>query len=168
MSEIEQPEVIEPIGTVTQDLTHEEYVNPLGNLTPNPIDEIGIQTEIDSPVESRPDISVNEIQQQQLPEQPDDLPNLPTPTTQRKQRRKGKKPNVQEDDSIDDEFASRLDMSCADTESPAPQIENAHVAEYIRYCIRCFIVNRISGNAIANEFWFQFFFAELRRVIIDF
>lgn len=115
VSEIEQPEVIEPIDTVSQDLTHEEITNPLGTA-----------------VESQPENSVNEIQQQQLPEKPDDLQSQSAPTGQKKHRRKGKKPNVQEDDVIDVEFASRLDMSCADTETPAPQIENAHVADYIR------------------------------------
>lgn len=58
----------------------------------------------------------------------------PAPITQRKNRRRKKKPYAQEDDSIDEEFASRLDMSCNDeVNEPAPTLENSSISGYIRY-----------------------------------
>lgn len=129
VSEIEPPEVIEPIGTVSPDITHEEIINRVEGTTANQLNEVAV-TELPIQVPFQPEISENEIQQQQLPEQFE--PEIAS-TTQRKPRRKGKKPNVQEDNNIDSEFASRLDMSCADAETIAPQIENAHVSDYIRY-----------------------------------
>lgn len=148
MSEIEPPEIIEPI-TVSPEITHEEIVKTVDESATNEINEINVnslpphQVSTQQPNAYEPIASENEIANgpdQTLPElnkivdsgeitteQP------PAPISQRKNRRKGKKHHAHEDNSIDEEFASRLDMSCADAETSAPQIENAHVANYLRY-----------------------------------
>lgn len=136
MSEIEPPDVIEPAGTVSPDITHEEIIKTSEESPSNQFN-VGIVQEV-----SNQEISENEIQPPQLPEQEipqenfvveEEIPSIPTTSAApRKKGRKNKKPNVQEDNNIDSEFASRLDMSCADAETIAPQIENAHVADYIR------------------------------------
>lgn len=52
-------------------------------------------------------------------------------TKQKKRRRKGKISDAQEDNNIDYEFASRLDMSCIEGIA-APSVNDAYVLEYIR------------------------------------
>lgn len=54
-------------------------------------------------------------------------------TTTQKHRRKGKGSDFQEDNFIDEDFASRMDMSCMDDATIAPQISDAYIVEYIRY-----------------------------------
>lgn len=157
VSEIEQPEVIESVVTVPPEITHEEMVgNAVDGTATNEINEINVKSgqsriaETTEPPQQVPEqsnnahesaISENDIENgpdQLLPEfnSVDSIETLteipPASISQRKNRRKHKKPHLQEDNSIDEEFASRLDMSCADAETAAPQIEDAHVASYIR------------------------------------
>lgn len=143
MSEIEPPEIIEPV-TVSPEITHEEIVKSVDGSATNEINEINVNSLPPHQVSTQqPTASENEIANG--PDQT--VPELnaivdsgeitteppPAPISQRKNRRKGKKHHAHEDNSIDEEFASRLDMSCADAETSAPQIENAHVANYLRY-----------------------------------
>lgn len=120
VSEIEPPVVIEEIVTVPPEVTHEEIQNSIPNVPitesvnseviDNEDNAIGTETEIENEAESA--LTSSEI-------------------PQKKRRRKGKLSEVQEDDSIDDEFASRLDMSCIEG-IVAPSVSDAHVKEYIR------------------------------------
>lgn len=51
--------------------------------------------------------------------------------SQESQKKRRPKPDIQEDNTIDDEFASRLDVSCAET-TVAPSIVGAYVSDYAR------------------------------------
>lgn len=148
VSEIEPPEVIEPVVTVSPEITHEEISNGLDESATNEINQINVETgqstiaetvtpqQMPSPpntnespimeneIESGPEQSVTEFNAVDSTELP------PAPILQRKNRRRGKKTHFQDDINIDEEFASRLDLSCADAGVPGPQIENAHVSTY--------------------------------------
>lgn len=141
MSEIESPEVIEPIATIAPEITHEEIIKTDEQPATNHPIQIEVATEqvkIEQPeqVPIEPefggsDASHNEIDKPepiQEPEQPDEPPVAP----KKRKGKKGKKQHAQEDNNIDTEFASRLDMSCTDAKTVAPHIENAHVASYAR------------------------------------
>lgn len=130
VSEIEPPEVIDQIATISPDLTHEELeeVKPIEQPTtghPNEIDVVSGQS-------SDP----NALDQEE-PEEPEEVlvesENQQTvhSTGQKKRRRKGKVNEFQEDNTIDEDFASRLDMSCIDG-TAAPSVDDAYVVEYIR------------------------------------
>lgn len=128
--------MIEPIGTVSPDITHEEFVKTVEVTPSNQFNDINVVVGTEEPNQMPPkqnilknDISESEPRQGNSIEP--EIPQTPTPIT-KKRDRKPKKSNLQEDNNIDDEFASRLDMSCADAAISAPQIENAHVADYIR------------------------------------
>lgn len=63
--------------------------------------------------------------------QPEEQQTLNT-NSQKKRRRKGKIPEFQEENNIDDDFASRLDMTCIEG-TIAPAVSDAYIVEYIRY-----------------------------------
>lgn len=116
ISEIEPPEVI---GTVAPGLTHEELQKPVEQPTtsgPN-------KNEIEAPSSQAP---ISEVEQQ-----PGQETETKQTNTQKKRRRKGKV-DIQEDNTIDADFASRLDMSCLEG-SIAPTVPDAYIVEYIRY-----------------------------------
>lgn len=125
MSEIEPQEVIEPIVTISPEITHEE-------LEVRPIEEP--LTDRPNQIEQNPDQTFNlnaqEKEAEELETAESEEPHAPS-TGQKKRRRKGKN-EYQEDDTIDDEFASRLDMSCIE-DTPAPSVNDAYIVEYIRY-----------------------------------
>lgn len=146
MSEIEPPEIIEPV-TVSPEITHEEIIKSVNESVAN---EITGNSELPHHVSTQPPnvyespVSEHENEIGNGPDQV--LPELETivdsieittemptaPISPRKNRRKGKKNHAHEDNTIDEDFARRLDMSCADAQTSAPQIENAHVANYVR------------------------------------
>lgn len=148
VSEIEPTEIIEAAATVPPDMTHEEISNRIDESATNEINQINVETgqstiaetmppqQLPSPaileneIESGPEQPVTEYNTVEPSEIATELP--PAPISQRKKnRRRGKKPHAQEDNSIDEEFASRLDLSCADADTGAPHIENAHISTYI-------------------------------------
>lgn len=126
VSEIEQPEVIESLATISPEITHQEFhdVRPVDQITTGQPNENGLDTN-----------SLDNDEIQETPE-PDDADDQETSSTmvQKKRRRKGKVNEFQEDNTIDEDFASRLDMSCIDG-TAAPSVDNAYVVEYIRYKI---------------------------------
>lgn len=76
-----------------------------------------------------------ETNEQESPDQESSQPEEQQTTntnSQKKRRRKGKIPEFQEDNTIDDDFASRLDMTCIEG-TVAPAVNDAYIVEYIRY-----------------------------------
>lgn len=154
VSEIEPTEIIEPVATVPPEITHEEISNNLDESATNEIAQNNVDTaaetapppQLPSPPNTESPILENEIEsgpEQSATEIATETP--PAPISQRKNRRRGKKPYFQEDNSIDEEFASRLDMSCAN-DIVAPNIENAYIADYIRYDLFKKITRKKDGN----------------------
>lgn len=160
MSEIEAPEVIEAVITVSPELTHEEVLQPVEQSITDEVNTNEIlappslapplesdsesrsadPVPVESPPQELPEPEINEPetvdQEEESPEQEPAQPEeqQPTPNTkaQKKRRRKGKIPEFQEDNNIDDDFASRLDMSCIEG-TVAPTVNDAYIVEYIRY-----------------------------------
>lgn len=157
VSEIEAPEVIEAVVTVSPEITHEEVVQPVEVQTENEVNEILAPPSQAPPSESElPEVPPTETQS--APEPPQEVPEqqtvveeetvdqespdqetsapeeqqMPNSNSQKKRRRKGKIPEFQEDNNIDDDFASRLDMSCIEG-TTAPVVGDAYIVEYIRY-----------------------------------
>lgn len=125
VSEIEPPELNESLATISPEITHQEFhdVRPVDQVTTGQPNE----NELDS------NSLDDEIQETAEPDDADDQETSST-TVQKKRRRKGKINEFQEDNTIDEDFASRLDMSCIDG-TAAPTVDNAYVVEYIRYKI---------------------------------
>lgn len=137
MSEIEPPVIIAPV-TISPEITHEEIAKTVDESATNEINEINVNQHTQSTQPpSANEILLSENGFDRSSPEPSTSEMPPASILQRifKSRRKGKKHHALEDKSIDEEFASRLDMSCADAETSAPQIDNAHVANYIRYGI---------------------------------
>lgn len=124
VSEIEPPEVNESLATISPEITHQEVhdVRPVDQVTTGQPNENELDTN---------SLDNDEIQETAEPDDADDQETSST-TVQKKRRRKGKINEFQEDNTIDEDFASRLDMSCIDG-TAAPTIDNAYVVEYIRY-----------------------------------
>lgn len=156
VSEIEPTEIIEPVVTVPPEITHEEIVNTIDESATNEINQINVgesgQSTIAETVPpqllpSPPNTDESAVLENEIeigPDQPPPEFNTidsidiatempPASISQRKNRRKGKKSHAHEDNTIDEEFASRLDISCTDAQVLGPHIENAHIANYIRY-----------------------------------
>lgn len=163
VSEIETPEVIEAIVTVSPDITHEEVLQPIQESSTNEVNTNEILAPPSQAPSSEPESpeSPKEISQssqsppQELPEQvtagqetveqespeqesPDQETTQPeeqqilNTNSQKKRRRKGKIPEFQEENNIDDDFANRLDMTCIEG-TIAPAVNDAYIVEYIRY-----------------------------------
>lgn len=132
---MEPPEIIEPI-TVSPEITHEEFVKPIEVPTTSQTSEIDVAPS--QPIDlatASPEAHESPEQNEDSPEQESGHPEeqqTPTATSQKKRRRKGKVTEVQEDNLIDVDFASRLDMSCIEG-TAAPAINDAFVVEYIQY-----------------------------------
>lgn len=133
--------------THTHTLTHSNIVNS----DESPVAEIE-QTEM-SPIESPVEVTHEEISQindvsvtnesqphtneieetnsNNVPQEPE-VEVEPTETvTQQKRRRKGK--NYEEDATIDEAYASQLDLSCVgETAISAPNVDNAFISKYNR------------------------------------
>lgn len=142
VSEIETTEIIEPAVTVPPGITHEEISNGIGDPVINEINEIA-ETVPPPPFQpNTPEPAVYENEIESGPEPPAtefnsvdpseiDTERPPAPISQRKNRRRKKKPHVEEDNNIDEEFASRLDDSCNDDQNvKAPTLENSVIAGY--------------------------------------
>ncbi|XP_031619503.1 fibrillin-2 isoform X4 [Contarinia nasturtii] len=129
VSEIEQG-MIGVIGTVAPGLTHEEFIEPVEQPTtkgPN-------TNEIEAPPSQAPALDSEQHVEHVETSEHESAPQTEAPTNalkKRKGHRKGKKPEFQEDNTIDADFASRLDMSCIDGVT-APSVSDAHIVEYIR------------------------------------
>lgn len=159
VSEIEAPEVIEAVITVSPEITHEEVLQPVeqpitdevntNEILAPPSQAPPLEFDLEShsadpvPAESPPqELPQSEIiepetidQEEESPEQGSAQPEeqqTPNTKTQKKRRRKGKIPEFQEDNNIDDDFASRLDMTCIEG-TVAPTVNDAYIVEYIRY-----------------------------------
>lgn len=134
VSEIEPPEIIVPV-TVSPEITHEEFVNRFDGSVTSEANEIDVapNPQIIS-VTAAPEIPEQEShnQNEELPEQ-----GSSQPEKQKKRRRKGKVTELQEDNSIDADFASSLDMSCIEG-TTAPAINDAYIQEYIQYDLNNF------------------------------
>lgn len=153
VSEIEPPEVIEPVKTVAPEITHEEVKNEAEINYDVEASSVLTHVETEAPEilqgESS-DRNTDHVDEQvsQVPEGvpiDHDAEQSSTPekaegsqtngkTGQKKRRRKGKVPEFQEDNTIDEDFASRLDMSCIEG-TAAPAVNDAYVVEYIQYYI---------------------------------
>lgn len=127
VSEIEAPEVIDSVITISPDITHEEI--EIAAPIENPSTDYPNEIQVD-PNQSQPDsvTILSEPEETDLVES-EDRPSAPV-TGQKKRRRKGKN-DFQEDDRIDEDFASHLDMSCMDG-TTAPSVDDAFIVEYIR------------------------------------
>lgn len=161
VSEIEGPEVIEAIVTVSPEITHEEVLQPIEEPSTNEVNT----NEILAPPSQAPPSEVESPEIPQLPESPPppqefpeqvtagqetieqespeqestdqesvqpDEQQTPNINSQKKRRRKGKIPEFHEENNIDDDFASRLDMTCIEG-TVAPAVNDAYIVEYIRY-----------------------------------
>lgn len=156
VSEIEPSEVIEPVKTVEPEITHEEYVHVVEDPTANQANEIEVSSvstvlEKVTPETHQPESPehVPEQVREQVPErepteqdheeessQPEE-PQTIGSNLQKKRRRKGKVSEFQEDNLIDADFASRLDMTCIEG-TAAPAVNDAYVVEYIPYYLTAF------------------------------
>lgn len=142
--------------TVPPEITHQEIANNVDQTATNEINQINVESGPPAIAETIPSppntyestISENEIENgpNQTPPSPpteyntDDPIEIatempPATISQRKNRRRGKKMQ-----DIDEEFASRLDVSCADAKVVAPPIENAFVASYIQYVLSSYFL----------------------------
>lgn len=158
MSEIEPPEVFEPVKTVAPELTHEEFIN---KVETNDVEASSVlttfeteapetrQTEtpehnVDHVAERVPEQETIDQDVEQGSSQPDDSQTAGT-GVQKKRRRKGKVSEFQEDNLIDVDFASRLDMSCIEG-TAAPAVNDAYVVEYIQYDLNIYDRPKRIGN----------------------
>lgn len=155
MSEIEPPEVIELVKTVAPEITHEEVRN---EAETNDVEASSVLTTLETEAPETPETRQTESPERntdqnseqvlQVPDEAprehgsdqDSSPDLSSPTegsqaigtnAQKKRRRKGKVSEFQEDNLIDEDFASRLDMSCIEG-TAAPAVNDAYVVEYIQ------------------------------------
>lgn len=120
VSEIEPPAVIEPFATDTPEITHQEMET---SEVQEPVTILTKTAEVtsDSNIDPSPEIHSEQVDNEVLENQ--------ITVSEAPQKKRHRKPDIQVDNTIDDEFASRLDMSC----SVAPTIVNAYVSEYDRY-----------------------------------
>lgn len=134
VSEIETPEVIETVVTISPDLTHEEihHGESVEVSTASETNEIEI-------VETEPpQVIVQETPNQlttddELPEH--QQPESSTPSIAENREREGKVSDddgTEEDNYIDVDFASRLDFSCLEESGQvlAPSIVDGRVISY--------------------------------------
>lgn len=114
--------MIEPtIATVAPEITHQEMET---SEIQEPVTVVAETAEItnDSNINPSPETDSEHISNEVVETE------VVLEAAHKKRRRK---PEIQEDNTIDDEFASRLDMSCAEA-TVAPMIVNAYVVEYVR------------------------------------
>lgn len=125
VSEIEPQVVIEPFATVPPEITHQEMETfKIEDPSTIPTDAAEITSE--SNINPSPEIH----QEQEENEVPLET-QTQTTSSKAPQKKRRRKPDIQEDNNIDDEFASRLDMSCIEG-TVAPTIVNAYIVEYAR------------------------------------
>lgn len=141
--ELTHEEVLQPVEqSITDEVNTNEILAPPSQAPPFELDSESRSSDQDaipaeSPPQELPEQEIIEPDQEeeespeQAPAQPEEQPTLNT-KTQKKRRRKGKIPEFQEDNNIDDDFASRLDMSCIEG-TVAPTVNDAYIVEYIRY-----------------------------------
>lgn len=110
--------------TVSPDKTHEEI---------HDVNEIGLADPVAEVAGASNTVSEQESESPENEPDEDDQYTIAgsSEAPQKKRRRKGKVSDAQEDNTIDEEFASRLDMSCIEG-AVAPTVNDAYVVEYIR------------------------------------
>lgn len=113
VSEIEPLVVIEPFATIQPEITHQEMET----------------SEVQEPVTS--DSNINPLPETHSEQVENEVLETPITVSEASQKKRRRKPDIQEDNTIDEEFASRLDMSCIE-ETVAPTIVNAYIVEYAR------------------------------------
>lgn len=112
VAEIEQTEA-SPVETPVE-VTHEEISHAIDAVVKSESQAANeIEAESNDNVSQEPDVESTEAVPQQ------------------KRRRKGK--NYEEDTTIDEEYASKLDLSCVgETAISAPNLDNAFISKYNR------------------------------------
>lgn len=122
VSEIEPPVVIEHFATVPPELTHQE-------LKTSEVQEPDII--LNETSEATVDSNSNPLPETHSEQLENEVVEAEITVSEAPQKKRRRKPNIQEDNTIDDEFASRLDMSCAEGIVATP-IVNAYVTDYAR------------------------------------
>lgn len=122
VSEIEPPVVIETFATDPPEITHQEMET---SEAQEPIIVLNETADITS------DSSINPLPETHSEQEENEVLETKITVSEAPQKKRRRKPDIQEVDTIDDEFASRLDMSCIEA-TVAPTIINAYIVEYAR------------------------------------